>query len=82
MAPVLSAVSPGKLTDDVAEFVHSWQDQAPNQPAGPAATSLPRPPCLQQSPGAMQVRTPQEEAPTLGWLASVAHPAFGKPALQ
>ncbi|XP_040844365.1 otogelin [Ochotona curzoniae] len=44
----------GKLTDDVAEFVHSWQDQAPNQPAGPAATSLPRPPCLQQSPGAMQ----------------------------
>uniref|UniRef100_A0A8C6FPV5 Otogelin n=1 Tax=Moschus moschiferus TaxID=68415 RepID=A0A8C6FPV5_MOSMO len=44
----------GKLTDDVAEFVHSWQEQAPNQPPGPTTSSLPRPPCLQQSPGTMQ----------------------------
>ncbi|KAM9768691.1 otogelin isoform 7-T7 [Dama dama] len=44
----------GKLTDDVAEFVHSWQGQAPNQPPGPTTSSLPRPPCLQQSPGTMQ----------------------------
>ncbi|XP_061002581.1 otogelin isoform X8 [Dama dama] len=44
----------GKLTDDVAEFVHSWQGQAPNQPPGPMTSSLPRPPCLQQSPGTMQ----------------------------
>ncbi|XP_051689895.2 otogelin [Oryctolagus cuniculus] len=44
----------GKLTDDVAEFVHSWQQQAPNQPPGPTTSSPPRPPCLQQSPGAMQ----------------------------
>ncbi|XP_052508940.1 otogelin [Budorcas taxicolor] len=44
----------GKLTDDVAEFVHSWQEQAPNQPPGPTISSLPRPPCLQQSPGTMQ----------------------------
>ncbi|XP_012580647.1 PREDICTED: otogelin [Condylura cristata] len=44
----------GKLTDDVAEFVHSWQEQAPNQPLGPTTSSLPRPPCLQQSPGTMQ----------------------------
>ncbi|XP_012412723.1 otogelin [Trichechus manatus latirostris] len=44
----------GKLTDDVAEFVHSWQEQAPNQPPGPTTSSLPRPPCLQQSPGVMQ----------------------------
>ncbi|XP_070282762.1 otogelin [Myotis yumanensis] len=44
----------GKLTDDVAEFVHSWQEQAPNQPPGPTTSSLPRPPCLQQSLGAMQ----------------------------
>ncbi|XP_064145520.1 otogelin [Loxodonta africana] len=44
----------GKLTDDVAEFVHSWQEQAPNQTPGPTTSSLPRPPCLQQSPGAMQ----------------------------
>ncbi|XP_037377874.1 otogelin [Talpa occidentalis] len=44
----------GKLTDDVAEFVHSWQEQAPNQPLGPTISSLPRPPCLQQSPGTMQ----------------------------
>uniref|UniRef100_A0A8W4FF44 Otogelin n=1 Tax=Sus scrofa TaxID=9823 RepID=A0A8W4FF44_PIG len=45
----------GKLTDDVAEFVHSWQEQAPNQPPGPTTSTLPRPPCLQQSPGTMQV---------------------------
>ncbi|XP_021575161.1 otogelin [Carlito syrichta] len=44
----------GKLTDDVAEFVHSWQEQAPNQPPGPMTSSLPRPPCLQQSPISMQ----------------------------
>uniref|UniRef100_A0A4W2E995 Otogelin n=1 Tax=Bos indicus x Bos taurus TaxID=30522 RepID=A0A4W2E995_BOBOX len=44
----------GKLTDDVAEFVHSWQEQAPNQPPGPTTSSLPRPPCLQQTPGTMQ----------------------------
>ncbi|XP_066109952.1 otogelin [Saccopteryx bilineata] len=44
----------GKLTDDVAEFVHSWQELAPNQPPGPTASSLPRPPCLQQSLGSMQ----------------------------
>ncbi|XP_017528163.3 otogelin isoform X1 [Manis javanica] len=44
----------GKLTEDVAEFVHSWQEQAPNQPPGPTTSSLPRPPCLQQSLGAMQ----------------------------
>ncbi|XP_069325765.1 otogelin [Eulemur rufifrons] len=44
----------GKLTDDVAEFVHSWQEQAPNQPPGPTTPSLPRPPCLQQSPVTMQ----------------------------
>ncbi|XP_047680134.1 otogelin isoform X6 [Prionailurus viverrinus] len=44
----------GKLTDDVAEFVHSWQEQAPNQPPRPTTASLPRPPCLQQSPGTMQ----------------------------
>ncbi|KAB0371236.1 hypothetical protein FD755_017645 [Muntiacus reevesi] len=44
----------GKLTDDVVEFVHSWQEQAPNQPPGPTTSSLPRPPCLQQSPGTMQ----------------------------
>uniref|UniRef100_A0A8D0R0A0 Otogelin n=1 Tax=Sus scrofa TaxID=9823 RepID=A0A8D0R0A0_PIG len=44
----------GKLTDDVAEFVHSWQEQAPNQPPGPTTSTLPRPPCLQQSPGTMQ----------------------------
>lgn len=49
---------PGKLTDDVAEFVHSWQEQAPRQPPGPASSSPARPPCLQQSPGAMQVRPP------------------------
>ncbi|XP_053415854.1 otogelin [Nycticebus coucang] len=44
----------GKLTDDVSEFVHSWQEQAPNQTPGPMTSSLPRPPCLQQSPGSMQ----------------------------
>ncbi|XP_077722228.1 otogelin [Canis aureus] len=44
----------GKLTDDVAEFVHSWQEQAPNQPPRPTTSSLPRPPCLQQSAGTMQ----------------------------
>ncbi|XP_053780390.1 otogelin [Desmodus rotundus] len=44
----------GKLTDDVAEFVHSWQERAPNQPPEPTTSSLPRPPCLQQSLGAMQ----------------------------
>uniref|UniRef100_A0A8D0Y9P7 Otogelin n=1 Tax=Sus scrofa TaxID=9823 RepID=A0A8D0Y9P7_PIG len=44
----------GKLTDDVAEFVHSWQEQAPNQPPGPTTSTLPRPPCLQQNPGTMQ----------------------------
>nr|XP_044609024.1 LOW QUALITY PROTEIN: otogelin [Equus asinus] len=44
----------GKLTDDVAEFVHSWQAQAPNQPPGPTTSFPPRPPCLQQSPGTMQ----------------------------
>ncbi|XP_003781570.1 otogelin [Otolemur garnettii] len=44
----------GKLTDDVAEFVHSWQEQAPNQTPGPITSSLPRPPCLQQSSGSMQ----------------------------
>ncbi|KAF5918888.1 hypothetical protein HPG69_005929, partial [Diceros bicornis minor] len=44
----------GKLTDDVAEFVHSWEAQAPNQPPGPTTSSPPRPPCLQQSPGTMQ----------------------------
>ncbi|XP_074192196.1 otogelin isoform X1 [Rhinolophus sinicus] len=44
----------GKLTDDVAEFVHSWQELAPNQPPGPTTFSLPRPPCLQQRLGAMQ----------------------------
>ncbi|XP_010828966.1 PREDICTED: otogelin [Bison bison bison] len=44
----------GKLTDDVAEFVHSWQEEAPNQPPGPTTSSLPRPPCLQQTPGTMQ----------------------------
>uniref|UniRef100_A0A452VGL5 Otogelin n=1 Tax=Ursus maritimus TaxID=29073 RepID=A0A452VGL5_URSMA len=46
--------SSGKLTDDVAEFVHSWQEQAPNQPPRPTTSSLSRPPCLQQSPGTMQ----------------------------
>ncbi|EQB79130.1 otogelin, partial [Camelus ferus] len=45
----------GKLMEDVAEFVHSWQEQAPNQPPGPTTSSLPRPPCLQQSLGTMQV---------------------------
>uniref|UniRef100_A0A8C6RKH3 Otogelin n=1 Tax=Nannospalax galili TaxID=1026970 RepID=A0A8C6RKH3_NANGA len=44
----------GKPTDDVAEFVHSWQEQVPNHPPGPVASSLPRPPCLQQSPASMQ----------------------------
>ncbi|ELW70757.1 Otogelin [Tupaia chinensis] len=44
----------GKLTDDVAEFVHSWQESAPNQLPRPTTSSLPRPPCLQQSLGAMQ----------------------------
>ncbi|XP_036060023.1 LOW QUALITY PROTEIN: otogelin [Onychomys torridus] len=44
----------GKLTDDVGEFVLSWQEQAPNSPPGPATSSLPRPPCLQQSPASMQ----------------------------
>ncbi|XP_042638720.1 otogelin [Orycteropus afer afer] len=44
----------GKLTDDVAEFVHSWQEPAPDQPLGPTTSSPPRPPCLQQSLGAMQ----------------------------
>ncbi|KAM5224318.1 otogelin isoform 2-T2 [Hipposideros larvatus] len=44
----------GKLTDDVAEFVHSWQELAPNQPPGPITSSLPLPPCLQQSLGTMQ----------------------------
>uniref|UniRef100_A0A8C2YUV7 Otogelin n=1 Tax=Chinchilla lanigera TaxID=34839 RepID=A0A8C2YUV7_CHILA len=44
----------GKLTDDVTEFVHSWQEQALNHPSGALAASLPRPPCLQQSPGSMQ----------------------------
>lgn len=54
--PVVTLVLPaGKLTDDVAEFVHSWQERAPNQPPGPTTSSLPRPPCLQQSLGAMQV---------------------------
>nr|XP_025704328.1 otogelin [Callorhinus ursinus] len=44
----------GKLTDDVVEFGQSWQEQAPNQSPGPTTPSLPRPPCLQQSPGTMQ----------------------------
>ncbi|XP_004621722.2 otogelin [Sorex araneus] len=44
----------GKLTDDVAEFVHSWQEQPLRQPAGPMSSAPPRPPCLQQSPGTMQ----------------------------
>ncbi|KAM5248567.1 otogelin [Ctenodactylus gundi] len=44
----------GKLTEDVAEFVHSWQEQPPNHSPGPTTSSLPRPPCLQQSPGTMQ----------------------------
>ncbi|XP_032977452.1 otogelin isoform X1 [Rhinolophus ferrumequinum] len=44
----------GKLTDDVAEFVHSWQELAPNQPPGPTTFSLPRAPCLQQRLGTMQ----------------------------
>ncbi|VTJ52564.1 Hypothetical predicted protein [Marmota monax] len=44
----------GKLTDDVAEFVHSWQELLPNHPPGPTTSSLPRPPCLQQNPGTMQ----------------------------
>ncbi|EHB10913.1 Otogelin [Heterocephalus glaber] len=44
----------GKLTEDMAEFVHSWQEQAPNHPPGTTTASLPRPPCLQQSPGTMQ----------------------------
>ncbi|XP_032751926.1 otogelin [Rattus rattus] len=44
----------GKLTDDVGEFVHSWQEQVPNSPPGPVTSSLPRPPCLQQSPASMQ----------------------------
>lgn len=45
----------GKLTDDVGEFVHSWQEQAPSSPSGPVTSSMPRPPCLQQSPASMQV---------------------------
>lgn len=59
MSPPMVTLAPhtGKLTEDVAEFVHSWQEQAPNQPPGPTTSSLPRPPCLQQSLGAMQVRT-------------------------
>ncbi|XP_005366808.1 otogelin [Microtus ochrogaster] len=44
----------GKLTDDVGEFVHSWQEQAPSSPSGPVTSSFPRPPCLQQSPASMQ----------------------------
>ncbi|XP_042547668.1 otogelin [Dipodomys spectabilis] len=44
----------GKLTDDVTEFVHSWQEQPPNHSPGPVTSSLPRPPCLQQSLGTMQ----------------------------
>ncbi|CAH7458855.1 Otog [Phodopus roborovskii] len=44
----------GKLSDDVGEFVHSWQEQAPNSPPGAGTPSLPRPPCLQQSPASMQ----------------------------
>ncbi|GAB1292113.1 Otogelin [Apodemus speciosus] len=44
----------GKLTDDVGEFVHSWQEQVPNSPPGPVTASLPRPPCLQQTPASMQ----------------------------
>ncbi|KAM6158513.1 otogelin [Rhynchocyon petersi] len=44
----------GKLTDDVTEFIHSWQEPAPNQPLGPMTSTPPRPPCLQQTPGAMQ----------------------------
>lgn len=62
--PVVMLVLPtGKLTDDVAEFVHSWQEQAPNQPPGPTTSSLPRPPCLQQSLGTMQVGTPAPYLP-------------------
>ncbi|XP_013003485.2 otogelin [Cavia porcellus] len=44
----------GKLTDDVTEFMHSWQEQALNHPPGTMAASPPRPPCLQQSSGSMQ----------------------------
>ncbi|XP_052048983.1 otogelin [Apodemus sylvaticus] len=44
----------GKLTDDIGEFVYSWQEQIPNSPPGPGTASLPRPPCLQQSPASMQ----------------------------
>ncbi|XP_010613449.1 otogelin [Fukomys damarensis] len=44
----------GKLTDDVAEFVHSWQEEVPNEPPGTTTASLPLPPCLQQSPGTMK----------------------------
>ncbi|EDM07267.1 otogelin (predicted) [Rattus norvegicus] len=44
----------GKLTDDIGEFVHSWQEQVPNSPPVPVMSSLPRPPCLQQSPASMQ----------------------------
>lgn len=63
----------GKLTDDVAEFVHSWQEQAPNQPPGPTTSSLPRPPCLQQSLGAMQVGTPALTSHPSAWLKLVPH---------
>lgn len=63
---VVTLVPPtGKLTDDVAEFVHSWQEQGPNQPPGPTTSSLPRPPCLQQSLGTMQVGTLGRSPP---WL--------------
>uniref|UniRef100_F6PH42 Otogelin n=1 Tax=Monodelphis domestica TaxID=13616 RepID=F6PH42_MONDO len=44
----------GKLTEDVAEFVNSWQEDPPDETPGPNVSFPSRPPCFHQSPAAMQ----------------------------
>ncbi|XP_072477507.1 otogelin [Notamacropus eugenii] len=44
----------GKLTEDVAEFVNSWQEDPPDETPGPNVSFPSRPPCFHQSPTAMQ----------------------------
>ncbi|XP_074131877.1 otogelin [Sminthopsis crassicaudata] len=44
----------GKLTEDVAEFVNSWQEDPPDETPGPNVSFPSRPPCFHQSPTTMQ----------------------------
>ncbi|XP_036620997.1 otogelin [Trichosurus vulpecula] len=44
----------GKLTEDVAEFVNSWQEDPPDETPGPNVSFPSRPPCFHQSTTAMQ----------------------------